>query len=297
MAMFATLPKLNINDMVLFLTLAYSAMDITSEWASFSKCRKPIHLWLLASFGLLLVFRLIHIVGTHSAKSHDGVAPGEILMNMRVKGAVPQLMFYMTWFVVMPGFSVWTLAGSIWMWEVSHFSPQCLPPQFYWFSVLWQALSYAWIFAHMAIGVVALRHERQIRSAEADLRAMEDPDTLERWGNVSRNHSLTSVAAVQDRQRASKPGLSPADVLALGGLCTHSDQSCCNPSMAAADECPICLGEFHAGDKLRKLPTCVHVFHRSCIDLWLLQSASCPLCKADVPQRSSQTQPISECLC
>merc|ERR1712087_484175 len=119
----------------------------------------------------------------------------------------------------------------------------------------------------------------QIRRTEADLRAMEDPDTLERWGFVSQNHSLTSVGVAVAQASKTSSGLSPAEVLALGGLCTHGDQPCNCPSTSAADdECPICLGEFHSGDKLRKLPTCVHVFHRPCIDLWLLQSASCPLC-------------------
>jgi hypothetical protein len=295
MSAIAILPKVSINDLVLFLTLAYSAMDIMSEWASFSKCRKPVHQWLLASFGLLVILRVLHIVGTHSAKSPDGIAPGEILMNMRLKGIVPQLMFYMTWFVVMPGFSLWTFAGSIWMWQVSRYSPQCLPPQFYWFSILWQGLSYCWIVAHAAIGAVALNQERKLRLAEADLRALEDPDTLERWGSVSRNHSLTPAVATQARQRASMNGIPPTDILTLGGVFTYSDQFRRSQSDSVADECPICLGEFQDGDALRKLPSCVHAFHRSCIDLWLLQSATCPLCKVDVPSKSSDSSPDLLC--
>ncbi|CAG8435600.1 3700_t:CDS:2 [Ambispora gerdemannii] len=45
--------------------------------------------------------------------------------------------------------------------------------------------------------------------------------------------------------------------------------------------CPICLGDFEAGEELRVLP-CHHQYHTSCIDPWLLDiSPLCPMCKAD----------------
>ena len=67
------------------------------------------------------------------------------------------------------------------------------------------------------------------------------------------------------------------------------------PSSAVAlGECTICLSSFAPGEQLRALP-CMHVFHRDCMDMWLLRgheagvvatSASplahspvCPLCK------------------
>lgn len=46
-----------------------------------------------------------------------------------------------------------------------------------------------------------------------------------------------------------------------------------------ATECPICLGEFEDGDKVRVLPKCNHGFHVSCIDTWLLSHSSCPNCR------------------
>ncbi|OMP02300.1 Zinc finger, RING-type [Corchorus olitorius] len=44
-------------------------------------------------------------------------------------------------------------------------------------------------------------------------------------------------------------------------------------------DCPICLGEFAQGDKVRILPNCSHGFHAKCIDIWLLSNSSCPLCR------------------
>ncbi|KAE9608766.1 hypothetical protein Lal_00020243 [Lupinus albus] len=47
----------------------------------------------------------------------------------------------------------------------------------------------------------------------------------------------------------------------------------------AATECPICLGEFMNGEKVRLLPKCHHGFHVRCIDTWLLSHSSCPICR------------------
>ncbi|PSS23876.1 RING-H2 finger protein [Actinidia chinensis var. chinensis] len=46
-----------------------------------------------------------------------------------------------------------------------------------------------------------------------------------------------------------------------------------------ATECPICLGEFVEGEKVRVLPKCNHGFHVKCIDRWLLSHSSCPNCR------------------
>ncbi|KAL7563137.1 hypothetical protein ACA910_012318 [Epithemia clementina (nom. ined.)] len=49
--------------------------------------------------------------------------------------------------------------------------------------------------------------------------------------------------------------------------------------------CPICLGDFGETDKsnsLRKLNTCLHVYHVACFDTWLLTKSCCPLCNQDI---------------
>nr|GEZ15193.1 RING-H2 finger protein ATL74 [Tanacetum cinerariifolium] len=46
-----------------------------------------------------------------------------------------------------------------------------------------------------------------------------------------------------------------------------------------ASECPICLGEFLDGEKVRILPHCNHGFHVRCIDVWLGSHSSCPTCR------------------
>lgn len=46
-------------------------------------------------------------------------------------------------------------------------------------------------------------------------------------------------------------------------------------------ECVICMGEFMVGDALRYLP-CMHTYHMTCIDDWLMRSLTCPSCMEPV---------------
>ena len=53
------------------------------------------------------------------------------------------------------------------------------------------------------------------------------------------------------------------------------------PEAIGRETCPICIVDFEEGDALRQLP-CEgqHLFHRDCVDPWLLElSSSCPICR------------------
>nr|GLL30453.1 hypothetical protein DM860_016862 [Ipomoea trifida]GMD10963.1 RING-H2 finger protein ATL80-like [Ipomoea batatas] len=47
-------------------------------------------------------------------------------------------------------------------------------------------------------------------------------------------------------------------------------------------ECPICLMEYMAGDKIRVVLPCGHGFHVGCVDMWLVSHSSCPFCRRQV---------------
>ncbi|KAK2982415.1 hypothetical protein RJ640_026258 [Escallonia rubra] len=49
-----------------------------------------------------------------------------------------------------------------------------------------------------------------------------------------------------------------------------------------ATDCPICLGDFMDGEKVRVLPKCHHGFHVRCIDIWLASHSSCPTCRQTI---------------
>ncbi|KAJ1278769.1 hypothetical protein BS78_04G104200 [Paspalum vaginatum] len=46
--------------------------------------------------------------------------------------------------------------------------------------------------------------------------------------------------------------------------------------------CAVCLEDVEAGEMVRQLPACGHLFHVECIDMWLHSHATCPLCRSDV---------------
>ncbi|KAG0477098.1 hypothetical protein HPP92_013939 [Vanilla planifolia] len=43
--------------------------------------------------------------------------------------------------------------------------------------------------------------------------------------------------------------------------------------------CSICLADYRASDVLRRLPECSHLFHVGCVDPWLRQHPTCPVCR------------------
>ncbi|XP_062078572.1 RING-H2 finger protein ATL56 [Humulus lupulus] len=47
-------------------------------------------------------------------------------------------------------------------------------------------------------------------------------------------------------------------------------------------ECVVCLDGFREGQWCRRLVACDHVFHRRCLDTWLVKVPACPICRARV---------------
>ncbi|XP_057953134.1 E3 ubiquitin-protein ligase SDIR1-like [Malania oleifera] len=79
------------------------------------------------------------------------------------------------------------------------------------------------------------------------------------------------------------------------GLLQHASSSSAMPEMKqdsrkadastknSEDEltCSICLEQVNRGELVRSLP-CLHQFHSNCIDPWLRQQGTCPVCKLRV---------------
>lgn len=60
-------------------------------------------------------------------------------------------------------------------------------------------------------------------------------------------------------------------------------------------QCTVCLAEYHGEDTLRILPYCGHSFHATCIDIWLHQHSTCPVCRVslrELPERKRLMQPL-----
>ncbi|XP_021296669.1 RING-H2 finger protein ATL38-like [Herrania umbratica] len=60
-------------------------------------------------------------------------------------------------------------------------------------------------------------------------------------------------------------------------------------------QCTVCLSEYHGEDVLRILPYCGHSFHVTCIDIWLQQHSTCPVCRISLrefPEKKRLMQPL-----
>ncbi|XP_074771161.1 E3 ubiquitin-protein ligase RNF128 [Athene noctua] len=47
------------------------------------------------------------------------------------------------------------------------------------------------------------------------------------------------------------------------------------------DSCVVCIEQYKPNEVVRIL-TCNHLFHKNCIDPWLLERRTCPMCKCDI---------------
>jgi hypothetical protein len=261
--------QVGLTDCVLIVSLLYLSFDIQSECESFNSCRQPINKWLLVSYGLILASRVVYIVGSLV----QATEAGDFLLNLRQRGTLLRCLMSFTWLVIAPFFVFWSALGTMWILDVRRHTPGCLPDGVpMWFFWVCQALSYVWIIVHGYLGATAWLLERKLCLAESDLQQIVDADVLARWGQVSRIQGYTSLVSSSDRQ-----GLSPAEIKALPCMVVPETQA------DTEEECPICLNEIQPGDVVRQLGSCGHnCFHRSCIDLWLLRHADCPLCKRKV---------------
>ncbi|KAG7013994.1 E3 ubiquitin-protein ligase ATL6, partial [Cucurbita argyrosperma subsp. argyrosperma] len=62
-----------------------------------------------------------------------------------------------------------------------------------------------------------------------------------------------------------------------------------NEETNTESECVLCLSPFEDGECIRQLPSCNHVFHASCIDVWLSSHSECPLCRTPVHHVACRT--------
>lgn len=245
-------------------SLAHSCVDIMWHGTEFGQCQKPIHVWLIVSYVSLVGLRVPHYLRQFMSDTTelDDMASTSVTWK-----GFSKIALMVVWFALLPFFTVWTILGSFWLAEVLEHTPTCLPsgtdPKFV---IFWQVLCYLWIIIYFVCVAIALALRHRQQRADADIRAIQNDDSRERWGSMTATWNLAPLL-----------GLSAKEISALPA-CARTD---CKET-----ECSICLSAFQQGDTMRRLPTCGHCFHQSCIDLWLLRQNKCPLCKGDVVARS-----------
>lgn len=262
--------QVSFNDMILMFSFAYSGVDIIGRWHQFDTCSKPIQLWLLVSYLTMTAFRVSHYLGQYFSEEGE-----DFMLYLRQRGPT-QTIIRITWILLLPFFSCWTVLGTIWSISILRETPECLPAGTNtWFLIFWQVLCYVWIAIYAIFISIACVLERRVEAAEREHgRILGTPDVLRRWGQLP---------FLPDYGSLSSKGLSHTQIKALPSLrFGDSDEHHEHLTEVRCLECPICISEFKEEDACRQLPGCNHMFHQSCIDLWLLRRGDCPLCKQPI---------------
>ncbi|XP_020035223.1 E3 ubiquitin-protein ligase RNF43 [Castor canadensis] len=115
---------------------------------------------------------------------------------------------------------------------------------------------------------------------------------------------LASVLRVRCHPHRSRPDpLQQRTAWAISQLATRRYRASCRraraeqidsgSSCSSAPVCAICLEEFSEGQELRVI-SCLHEFHRTCVDPWLHQHRTCPLCMFNIIEGDSFSQGPSQ---
>merc|ERR1719446_91492 len=108
------------------------------------------------------------------------------------------------------------------------------------FVIVWQALSYGWLIIHLTLAGIAWFLERRLQLSENSLRAVENTDTVTRWGTVSQLSGYTALT------NHGFWGLTPEQISSLPEA---------RASTIGLDdfECSICLTSVDRDDNVRRL--------------------------------------------
>ncbi|CAA6670279.1 unnamed protein product [Spirodela intermedia] len=67
----------------------------------------------------------------------------------------------------------------------------------------------------------------------------------------------------------------------------------CENGESGAADCAVCLEALQDGERCRRLPRCRHVFHKACVDRWLVAAPACPVCRTGVREEAGGRRPSS----
>ncbi|ESR65120.1 hypothetical protein CICLE_v10010280mg, partial [Citrus x clementina] len=93
--------------------------------------------------------------------------------------------------------------------------------------------------------------------------------------NRNHNHNPDRDVNDSDLEVGERQGLGDEALEQLMPCVNYSDQEM-TPS---SNYCVICLENFVDGESCRLFPVCYHIFHSVCIDQWLKEHLTCPVCR------------------
>ncbi|KFV46137.1 E3 ubiquitin-protein ligase RNF43, partial [Tyto alba] len=145
--------------------------------------------------------------------------------------------------------------------------------------------------AELLMGVVNKNREAHVKIEVKEPPAWPDYDVWILLTVVSTVVVIILIFVVRTKCQLNRTqdSLQQQTMQAIGQLATRRYQSRCRQasqwdsasSCSSAPVCAICLEEFSEGQELRII-SCSHEFHRECVDPWLQQHHTCPLCMFNI---------------
>ncbi|XP_052798937.1 involucrin-like [Mya arenaria] len=135
-----------------------------------------------------------------------------------------------------------------------------------------------------------LQHHRQSQLRDLNEAQLEFQNHHRRLWQMGRRGNFVRVPAMFDVPGLSNVGNSYESLLELGarlgnvsrGLTIEECSTLPTERYTQRDgdtaDCSVCMEEYKTGDTQKRLP-CLHIFHDSCIDPWLKDNATCPVCR------------------
>eukprot|EP00922_Rhytidocystis_sp_ex-Travisia-forbesii_P045652 GHVS01068108.1.p1 GENE.GHVS01068108.1~~GHVS01068108.1.p1 ORF type:complete len:331 (-),score=43.65 GHVS01068108.1:134-1126(-) len=287
----------SLSDYVFFLAVFLSFKQRSEDWSEFSTCHRPVHIWAVGSQLLAVAFRAGQVVFfSRTSRINNGNyiqdeqlrlgGPTTTTMGAATTSDRADLLRCVLLYILFVLFFAWTVVGNVWIVEVFYITPTCLPlscPMLY--LVAWLIVCYSWVSVYICIIAIAFSYEYRARRAERFLFAATalPSSAAGRHGIVQQYDSLVSrwgraVSLADYGLPFVRQGLTPSQVDSLPSFYWKTTAGV--SSSPTEDLCSICLDTFQTGSNVRILQSCGHIFHKACIDGWLLRNAVCPNCKS-----------------
>ncbi|XP_077167551.1 E3 ubiquitin-protein ligase RNF43 [Paroedura picta] len=155
--------------------------------------------------------------------------------------------------------------------------------------------------AELLMGVVNNNREAHVKIEVKEMPAWPDYDVWILLTVVSTVLVIVLIFIVRSRCQPSRiqTNVQEETLRAINQLATRRYQARCRQAptgdtastCSSAPVCAICLEEFSEGQELRII-TCFHEFHRWCVDPWLQQHQTCPLCMFNIIDQDPSALPL-----
>jgi hypothetical protein len=106
-----------------------------------------------------------------------------------------------------------------------------------------------------------------------------------RWYLVQRSarQDAAEVATVVEPEKKPPMGLDADAIAALPEFTYRKEDA----DGEEERECTVRLGAMAEGGTAWRLLSCMHIFHRGCVDVWLREHSTCPVCRVKVDIRTT----------